>query len=155
MSTSRRTKEKAGGGSPDSPAPDSRKEQRFQVEAQAVVYLADQKLTAKTRDVSMSGMCLVSKEAIPRDTAVRVELVVSFGANSQTEPLRLTGRAIWCTKMFGLHQVGVMFVDVDDDQYRHLHLFMQFLDGDFGGGRGRGADELHDNDSHDDDPFAP
>jgi hypothetical protein len=152
MSTSRPVKEKALEGSPESPSPDSRRDQRFQVEAQAVIYVADQRLTAKTRDVSLSGMCLVSTEAIARDTAVRVELVVSFGANSKTEPLRLTGRAIWCTKMFGLHQVGVMFVDVDDEQYRHLHLFMQFLDGDFGGARGRGAEEPGNN--HDDDPFA-
>jgi hypothetical protein len=126
--------------------------QRFQVEAQALVYLSDRRLEAKTRDVSLSGMCLVSTEAISRDTPLRVELVVSFGTNSKTEPLQLTGRAIWCTKMFGVHQVGVMFVDVDDEQYRHLHLFMQFLDGDFGGSGGRDAEDLRA--GHDDDPFA-
>jgi len=130
---------------------ESRRNQRFQVEAQARVFLAQRRLEAKTRDVSLSGMCLVSADPIPRDTGLVVELVVAFGTNSKTEPLRLTGRAIWCTKMFGMHQVGVMFVDVDDEQYRHLHLFMQFLDGDFGG-RHRESDEPPG--PRDDDPFA-
>lgn len=87
-------------------------------------------LSVRTRDISRSGMCLISDSAIPKDTELKVELVLSLGNDTMSEPLVVTARAIWCTPLFGKFQVGAMFVQVDGERRRFLDLFMRFIDGE-------------------------
>jgi hypothetical protein len=131
-----------------------RQHPRFSVDIQVSVTVARQSFQARTRDISRSGLCLISLEPIARDTEIAVELVLTFGAGGISEPLNMLGRVAWCTALFGAYQIGVMFVKVDEERARYLDMFIGFLDGSLAAG-----DFLGDEDSivkriDPDDPFA-
>jgi hypothetical protein len=133
-----------------------RRHKRFAVDVQASVSVGDRRLRARTRDVSRAGLCLVSLEAIPRDTEIAIELVLTFGEGRVSEPLQVRGEVVWCTALFGAYQIGVKFVKVDDDQARYMSMFIGFLDGSLSTGDGESPDDHDDGRGNDpDDPFAP
>jgi hypothetical protein len=107
---------------------DTRRELRRPVDVKATVSMNGQRLTARTRDISRSGICLISDHEIPKDTELKIDLVLSLSADTTSEPLVVTGRAIWCTPLFGKFQVGAIFVRVDGERRRFLDLFMRFID---------------------------
>jgi hypothetical protein len=112
------------------PRRDSRRELRRSVEVNATVSVNGRGVPARTRDISRSGICLVTETEIRRDTELMIELVLSLGADAFSEPLLVAGRSIWCTPMFGKYQIGVVFIDVNAERHRFLDLFMRFLDGE-------------------------
>jgi hypothetical protein len=112
------------------PKRDSRREQRRSVDINATISVAGRVVVARTRDISRSGICLISDTEISRDTELQIQLVLSLGPDTMSEPLLVTGRTIWCTPMFGKFQIGAMFVHLDADRRRFLELFMRFIDGD-------------------------
>lgn len=109
---------------------ESRREQRRPVDLRATISIDGQVVGARTRDISRSGICLISDTEIPRDTELQIKLVLSLGTENMSEPLLVTGRTIWCTALFGKFQVGAMFVQVDPGRRRFLDLFMRFVDGE-------------------------
>jgi c-di-GMP-binding flagellar brake protein YcgR len=106
-----------------------RQHPRFSVDIQVSVSVTDHEMSARTRDISRAGLCLVTTEAIARDTEIGLELVLTFGEGRTSEPLLLRGGVVWCTALFGAYQIGVKFVNIDDDQQRYLNMFIGFLDG--------------------------
>ena len=112
------------------PRRDSRREERRPVDINATISIDDRVVPARTRDISRSGICLISETEIPRDTELKIQLVLSLGKDTMSEPLFVTGRTIWCTAMFGKYQIGAMFVQIDRDRGRFLDLFMRFVDGE-------------------------
>jgi hypothetical protein len=109
--------------------PSRRQHQRYNVDVQVAVSVANEKLDARTRDMSRAGLCLVATQPIPRETEVSLELVLTFGDDGVSEPLQLGGRVAWCTALFGAYQIGVKFVKVDDERTKYLDMFVGFLDG--------------------------
>ncbi|HEY4183534.1 MAG TPA: PilZ domain-containing protein [Polyangia bacterium] len=112
------------------PRKDSRRDQRKAIDINVTVSVGGDVVRVHTRDISRSGICLVSDTAIARDTDLELRLVLSLGDQNMSEPLLVGGRSVWCTALFGRFQVGVMFADLDDEQLRFLDLFMRFIDGD-------------------------
>lgn len=112
------------------PRKDSRREQRRAIDVNVTVSVDGKVLGARTRDISRSGLCLVSDTEIGRDTDLELRLVLSLGTQNMSEPLLVGGRTVWCTALFGKYQIGVMFADLDDEQLHFLDLFMRFIDGD-------------------------
>jgi hypothetical protein len=106
-----------------------RQHPRFSVDIQVSVSVTDHELSARTRDISRAGLCLVTMEPITRDTEIELELVLTFGEGRTSEPLRVNGCVVWCTALFGAYQIGVKFAKVDEDQQRYLNMFIGFLDG--------------------------
>ena len=106
-----------------------REHPRFNVDIQVAVTVADVKFDARTRDMSRAGVCLIADQPIPADTEISLELVLTFGEQGTSEPLKVFGRVAWCTALFGAYQIGVKFVKVDDDLARYLDMFVGFLDG--------------------------
>jgi hypothetical protein len=102
---------------------------RYPVDVQVSVSWRERQLSARTRDLSRSGLCLVSQHAIPLDGKIGIDLVLSFAAGGYSEPLSLTGRVVWCTSLFGSFQVGVMFVDLNRERARQLQMLVSILDG--------------------------
>ncbi len=84
---------------------------------------------ARTRDVSQTGICLISQDAVPVQDLLDIDLVLAFGNNSYSEPLSLKSRAVWCTPIGDVFQIGAMFEGVTDEQDNFLEMFLQFLDG--------------------------
>ena len=111
-----------------------RQHPRFSVDIQVSVSVTDHELSARTRDISRAGLCLVTMEPITRDTEIGLELVLTFGEGRTSEPLRVNGSVVWCTAMFGAYQIGIKFVRVDEDQQRYLNMFIGFLDGSLSAG---------------------
>jgi hypothetical protein len=137
-----------------------RQHRRFAVDVQASVSLGERQLEARTRDISRAGLCLVSMEAIKRESEIAIELVLTFGEDGMSEPLHVKGVVVWCTALFGAYQIGVKFVKVNDDQARYLNMFIGFLDGSLSTGSGDldepSGDEptgKHNRSSDPDDPF--
>jgi len=109
--------------------PTRREHPRFNVDIQVGVTVAEAKFDARTRDMSRAGLCLIGDQPIPPDTEISLELVLTFGGAGTSEPLQMSGRVAWCTALFGAYQIGVKFVNVDEDKARYLNMFMGFLDG--------------------------
>jgi hypothetical protein len=136
-------------------AKDARQFPRFAVDLQVTVSIGERRLSARTRDVSRSGLCLVSREEIPLDTEIQVELVLAFATGGFSEPLGVLGRVVWCTGLFGAYQIGVMFVQVDAERSRHLDMFIGLIDGSLSPGQPLDDDEVTDKPLDPDDPFQP
>lgn len=112
------------------PSAESRGARRFHVDVEARVTRASgQTLSARTRDVSRTGICVVSDQAVPRGEVLAVSLVLAFAEGTFSDPLRLAARCVWSTAIGKAFQVGAMFEDVSDEQDAFLETFLQFLDG--------------------------
>jgi len=127
---------------------------RFHVDIQVSVTSDDAIVQAHTRDISRSGLCLISDAELAREKQIAIELVLKFGAGGLSEPLHIGGKVVWCTKLFGQYQIVVMFVNFDEEQARNLHMFIGFLDGSINSGElFDGDEETTDKPSDPDDPF--
>lgn len=129
---------------------DMRRHPRFVVDVRARVSLrAGKRLDCRTRDVSRTGICLITETPMVAGEALRLDLVLAFGEDAFSEPLTLSARVVWCTPLSQSFQVGAMFDEITDEQDGYLEMFLQYLDGTLSP-RG-GADR----DDDDDDGPAP
>jgi hypothetical protein len=127
---------------------------RFHVDIQVAVSSDSQSVSARTRDFSRSGLCLVSTIELAREKVIALELVLTFGQGGTSEPLHLQGKVVWCTKLFGQYQIGVMFMKIDEEQARNLDMFIGFLDGSLNANElFQGDEETTDKPNDPDDPF--
>lgn len=113
-------------------APNARRESRHSVDVNARLTVGGKRVAVRTRDISRSGICLISETEVPRDQEVGISLVLSLGTEATSEPLDLPGLTAWCTAMFGKFQIGIRFVSLDRDHRRYLDLFMRFIEGEVG-----------------------
>ena len=126
---------------------------RFHVDIPVGVSSDSQSVSAHTRDISRSGVCLVSTQELAREKEIGLELVLTFGEGGLSEPLQMRGRVVWCTPLFGHYQIGVKFLEADREQARNLDMFLGFLDGSLNAGELFGEEESTDKPSDPDDPF--
>jgi PilZ domain len=127
---------------------------RFNVDVKVAVTSDSANVAARTRDISRSGLCLVSTQPLARDKEIGIELVLTFGEGGLSEPLHILGRVVWCTALFGHFQIGIMFIKIDRDQSRNLTMFIGFLDGSLNAGElFTGDEETTDKATDPDDPF--
>jgi len=140
---------------PKENSPSRRQHPRFQVDIQVAVTSDKQSVSAHTRDISRSGLCLVGTLRLPPEKEIEIELVLTFGEGGLSEPLHIAGKVVWCTAMFGHYQIGVMFVKVDEEQERNLEMFIGFLDGSLNAGElfSGEEEEKTDRTKDPDDPF--
>jgi hypothetical protein len=107
-----------------------RRHPRVSVDVQANIHTADgRKLMARTRDLSRSGMCIITTAALSPGEELRIQLVLLLGASSTSEPLALRARVVWCTAISGAFQVGAKFDRVSPKEASFLDMFMRYLDG--------------------------
>jgi hypothetical protein len=112
------------------PSENLRRYPRFNVDVQANVRTVDgRKLIARTRDLSRSGICLVTTEDLESGATLGIELVLLLGPSSSSEPLALHARVVWCTAIAGAYQVGAMFDGLSAKDSTFLDMFLRYLDG--------------------------
>jgi PilZ domain len=103
---------------------------RFQVDVQAKVSTMDgRQLTARTRDLSRSGICLIMNEDLGSGSNLGIELVLLLGPSSSSEPLPLRARVVWCTAIASAYQIGAMFDNLSAKESAFLDMFLRYLDG--------------------------
>jgi hypothetical protein len=135
---------------------DARQFPRFAVDLQVAVSTGPRRYQARSRDISRTGICLITKQAIRLESEIELQLVLAFEAGGVSEPLVVAGRVVWCTGLFGAFQIGVMFAELDDERARHMEMFIGLLDGTLGqSGRPLEDDEDTDRPFDPDDPFRP
>jgi hypothetical protein len=109
---------------------DLRRHPRFSVDVQANVRTADgRKLPARTRDLSRSGICLITTNALAQREELLIDLILLIGSSSASEPLPLRARVVWCTPISQAFQVGAMFEKLTRTEQSFLDMFLRYLDG--------------------------
>ena len=107
-----------------------RRHPRFSVDVQANVRTSDgRKLPARTRDLSRSGMCLITTNSLAQRDELLIDLILLFGPSSASEPLPLRARVVWCTPISQAFQVGAMFEKLSKTEQSFLDMFLRYLDG--------------------------
>ncbi len=103
---------------------------RVNVDVQANVHTVDgRKLIARTRDLSRSGICIITTDAIASGEQLRIDLVLLLGSGSSSEPLPLRARVVWCTAIAGAFQIGAVFDGLTPKESAFLDMFLRYLDG--------------------------
>ncbi len=106
-----------------------RRHPRFTVDVQANVRTNEAKLPARTRDLSRSGICLITTHPLaPRDELL-IDLILLIGPSSASEPLPLRARVVWCTPISQAFQIGAMFEKLSKKEQSFLEMFLRYLDG--------------------------
>jgi hypothetical protein len=109
---------------------DTRRHPRVTVDVQANVRTNDgRKLPARTRDLSRSGICLITTAALPAGEILKVDLILVFGQNSISESLPLRARVVWCTSIAKAYQIGAAFDFLSSKEASFLEMFLKYLDG--------------------------
>jgi hypothetical protein len=109
---------------------ETRQHPRFTVDIAAIVHRPEGvRIPARTRDVSQSGICLISGPGLVAGEVVVIELALAFGENTYSEPLHLNAHLVWCTPIGSDYQVGAKFDGLTEEQTNYLEMFLHFLDG--------------------------
>ncbi|MBI5478366.1 MAG: PilZ domain-containing protein [Deltaproteobacteria bacterium] len=109
---------------------DRRQHPRYAVEIEARVVADGAEFRAQTRDLSRSGMCFVTPEAVSVGIPVVIEAALRFSANAFSEALPLSARVMWCTAVHDGYQVGVAFTRLHPQTVEYLDLFLKYLKGE-------------------------
>ncbi len=100
---------------------------RFASDATLVVVGGESNVAGRCVNVSRGGLCseLTSEVAIGNDFTLEMSLV--FEEDAQSEPLSLKARAVWCTDLGEVWQVGFQFLPLDTAQASYLQMFLRYL----------------------------
>ena len=109
---------------------EQRKATRFDVEVSAEVYTTSTVLTALTRNLSDSGVCLDMECGLNEGETIGVSLFLTSDGieDPDTEPLNLKAEVVWCaqkdeTRFFS----GARFSDLTPDRVQTLKRFLSAL----------------------------
>jgi hypothetical protein len=100
---------------------------RFALEAAVTLTVANQVVRGRTSNLSRGGICAMVDEAVPAGGRVEIEMALVFDNDSQSEPLSLSGRIVWCTPLGARFQVGLSFTALRSEQSKYLDMFLKFL----------------------------
>ena len=103
---------------------------RFNVEVAAEVYTPKGVLSASTRNLSASGVCLDLVESLPEGSAVGISLFFTSDGieDPDAEPLNIKANIIWCAqKDQRSFAVGANFADLTVENRQALEDFLNAL----------------------------
>jgi hypothetical protein len=104
-----------------------RQHPRFAADVAIKLYVGTQVAEGRTRNVSRGGLCADLAEALPVGKDVEVDITLVFADRSQSEPLRLPARIVWCTPFEGAYQIGLSYRALDKKRAEYLALFLKYL----------------------------
>lgn len=103
---------------------------RFACELATDLQVGNELLAVTTVDLSFSGICVVSPQAVATRQEVGLRLRLLFDAGG-TDDLLLLGETVWCTAVRGGYQVGCRFLpEMPGGTWRRLDLVLQLVRGD-------------------------
>ena len=100
---------------------------RIAAEVGIKFYLGKQVAEGRTRNVSRGGLCADLSVALPLGKDVELDMTLVFEDNSQSEPLRLPARIVWCTTFENGYQVGVSFRPLDKQRAEYLSMMLKYI----------------------------
>lgn len=101
---------------------------RYALEATATLTVGDQTVSGRTANLSRGGACAMVPVFIPVGARIEVELMLVFGPDQYSEPLRLPCRVVWCTAVEAQFQIGLAFGSLRAEAAKYLDLFLKYLD---------------------------
>ncbi|HEX5062102.1 MAG TPA: PilZ domain-containing protein [Kofleriaceae bacterium] len=104
-----------------------RQHPRYAADVGIKFYVGKQVMDGRTKNVSRGGLCADLANALPIGSHVEIELTLKFDDASQSEPLRLPVRIVWCTPVEDAFQVGLSFRGLDKQRAEYLTLFLKYL----------------------------
>ena len=105
-----------------------RQHPRYAHEAAITLLVRGKAIQGRTQNVSRGGLCADLAEPIPIGTDLQVKLQLVFEDESQSEPLQVPARVVWCTPLDDGHQVGLVFRPLNAELQKYLGMFLRFLD---------------------------
>jgi hypothetical protein len=126
-----------------------RADQRFAVQVDAEVTTEAGPERAVTRDLSRGGVCFVLARPLERGATFGISLSLVLGENMFSEPLRLRGAVIWCTRTDEGYQIGASLTQLSDETRQYLQMFLGFLAEGVALGQGEGDGDEGDDDDDD------
>lgn len=82
----------------------------------------------RTTNISKGGLCADLADAIATGADVDLALQLVFEDETQSEPLRVPGRVVWCTTVDEGYQIGVSFKLLTAETTQYLGMFLRYLD---------------------------
>lgn len=101
--------------------------QRFAVEVAAEVRSEAGTTGAITKDVSRGGACFVVQTPLDVGSSFEMALSLVLAKNTYSEPLKLAGRVVWCTRTEEGFQIGAAFAPMHAETNDYLQMFLSFL----------------------------
>lgn len=86
------------------------------------------KLEGRTVNVSRGGLCVDLPSKVKVGSDVDIDIVLIFDEETESEPLRVPSRVVWCTKLDSAYQVGICFRPMDAERAQYLTMFLRYLD---------------------------
>jgi hypothetical protein len=105
-----------------------RQHPRYAHEAAITLHAHGKAFHGRTTNVSRGGLCADLSDPIAMGTELEVDLQLVFEDETQSEPLRVPARVVWCTSVNDGHQVGLVFRSLDAELTKYLGMFLRFLD---------------------------
>ncbi len=91
-----------------------------------VVGVAPNETNGRCVNLSSGGLCGELGSAIPTGEVQALRLSLVFG-EAKSEALVLQGRAVWCTQIGEVWQVGFQFLAINQEQRSFLKIFLGHL----------------------------
>lgn len=108
--------------------PVAREYPRYAHEAAITLLARGKTYHGRTQNVSRGGLCADLAEPIAVGTELNVDLQLVFEDDTQSEPLRVPARVVWCTSVDEGHQIGLSFKPLNAELTNYLGMFLRFLD---------------------------
>jgi hypothetical protein len=107
---------------------ETRAHPRYALEIDAEIASAEDRIPARTRNVSRGGLCIATAQPLPVGIDVMITISLVFEEQAMSEPLPIRGRVVWCTPIDeGRYQIGATFVGLTGDQRIYIELFLRYL----------------------------
>ena len=102
-------------------------DERFAVEVEAEVTSEAGTFGAITKDVSRGGACFVVLAPMAVGSSFDIARSLVLSENRFSEPLKLRGKVVWCTRIDEGFQIGAAFGPQDANTKEFLRMFLNFL----------------------------
>ncbi|CAN5776697.1 hypothetical protein BH11MYX2_BH11MYX2_38420 [soil metagenome] len=105
-----------------------REHPRYAHEATLQIRVGGKEFSGRTTNVSRGGLAADISGEVPNGTDALVSMGLVFDEETQSEPLEMESRIVWCTRVDEGWQVGIAFKPMVADKVKYLTMFLRYLD---------------------------
>lgn len=110
--------------------PENRRAKRFEIDVSAELKVGNRVMSARTKNLSETGVCLVTSGPLEEGAQLPVSLFLTVDGieDVSTPSLDLSASVVWASPgNDGGHMAGCHFSDLDPERVKHLQSFLSRL----------------------------